>query len=223
MESLPLFSVFMRIILSMVMGGLVGLEREIHGCAAGLRTHILVCMGSALFMVTSIDMAAMYGHFSPVDPTRIAAQVVTGIGFLGAGAIIRYGWSIRGLTTAASIWAVSAIGLTAGAGLYKPAAITTLIVLAVLFLSRFEDLMETHMHGKVLSVMLSLGGKTGLDEIKSIIEVYGGRIRKITSEDVPGGKSRKFIFDVMVYYSIHQKDIVSDTAALPGVEEVEMK
>jgi putative Mg2+ transporter-C (MgtC) family protein len=220
---MPFFTILLRIVLSMIMGGLVGLEREIHGCAAGLRTHILVCMGSALFMITSIEMSVLYGHLGAVDPTRIAAQVVTGIGFLGAGAIIRYGWSIRGLTTAASIWAVSAVGITVGAGLYTPAVITTTIVLAVLFFSRIEDYMESHMHGKTLSVVLSRAGHTGIDEVKNIIEVYGGRIRKISSEDVPGEKSRRFIFDMMVYYSIHQKDILSDIATLPGVEEVDMK
>jgi putative Mg2+ transporter-C (MgtC) family protein len=213
--------IFVRIMLACLMGGLVGLEREIHGCAAGLRTHILVCIGSALFMITSIEMAVMYKHLGPVDPTRIAAQVVTGIGFLGAGAIIRYGWSIRGLTTAASIWAISAIGLACGSGEYMPAAVTTVIVLGVLFLSRIEDYMESKMHGKILEV--SLAGGTTVAEVKNIIEVYGGRIRRITSEEASSGKSRRFVFDVMVYYSVHQRDIVSDIAALLGVEEVEFK
>ena len=81
---------------------MVGFERELHGCAAGLRTHILVCVGATLFIITSISMV-QYSEL--VDPTRIAAGVVTGIGFLGAGAIMRYGASIRGLTTASSIWA----------------------------------------------------------------------------------------------------------------------
>ena len=219
-----LFSTLLiRIVLAMIMGALVGFEREIHGCAAGLRTHILVCMGAALFMITSIEMSVLYGHLGAVDPTRIAAQVVTGIGFLGAGAIIRYGGSIRGLTTAASIWAVSAVGIAVGAGLFKPAAITTVIVIAVLFLSRFEDFMEAHMHGKTLSVVLSRAGRTGIDEVKNIIEVYGGRIKKISSEDVPDEKSRKFIFYLMVYDIMHKKDIISDVATLPGVEEVDMK
>lgn len=215
--------IFVRIMLACLMGGLVGLEREIHGCAAGLRTHILVCIGSALFMVTSIEMAVMYKDLGPVDPTRIAAQVVTGIGFLGAGAIIRYGWSIRGLTTAASIWAISAIGLACGSGEYMSAAVTTVIVLGVLFLSRIEDYMESKMHGKTLEVQLSLAGGTTVAEVKNIIEVYGGRIRRITSEEASSGKSRRFVFDVMVYYSVHQRDIVSDIAALLGVEEVEFK
>ena len=131
-----------RIILSAVLGGLVGLERQIHGRAAGLRTHILVSVGSGLFMLVSILVSSSYGHLGSVDPSRIAAGVVTGIGFLGAGAIIRYESNIKGLTTAASIWAVAAIGLAAGAGLYAPALITTVVVVAVLILSRLEERME---------------------------------------------------------------------------------
>ncbi|MFQ5953295.1 MAG: MgtC/SapB family protein, partial [Candidatus Omnitrophota bacterium] len=86
--------VLLRLFLSVLFGGLVGIEREIHGRAAGLRTHILVSLGSALFMVTSILVGASYGHVGDIDPSRIAAGVVTGIGFLGAGAIIRFGTSI---------------------------------------------------------------------------------------------------------------------------------
>ncbi len=220
---MELSTLVVRILLSGLMGALVGLEREIHGCAAGLRTHILVSIGSALFMISSIYMSVSYSHLGQVDPSRIAAGIVTGIGFLGAGAIIRYGWSIRGLTTAASIWTVAAIGMAVGAGLYTPAAVTTVVVVAVLFLSRIEEFMESRMQSSTLVVAVNLDKKTGLDEVKSIVEVYGGRIKRISSEDIAGGKSRRFLFDVLVYYSAHRGDIVSDIASLPGVEEVEFK
>lgn len=131
--------VVIRMLTAAFLGALIGLERELHGCAAGLRTHILVSMGAALFMLISIHVAEAYGHLGDVDASRIAAGVVTGIGFLGAGAIIRYGSSIRGLTTAASIWAISAIGLAVVAGMYEAAVITTLIGLMILFLSRVEE------------------------------------------------------------------------------------
>ncbi|MFH1798937.1 MAG: MgtC/SapB family protein [Candidatus Omnitrophota bacterium] len=131
--------VLARILVSAFLSALIGLERELHGCAAGLRTHILVSMGASLFMLISIHVAEVYGRFGDVDPSRIAAGVVTGIGFLGAGAIMRYGGSVRGLTTAASIWAVSAIGLAVGAGMYEAAAITTFIGLVILILSRLEE------------------------------------------------------------------------------------
>lgn len=131
-----------RLLLSAVLGAVVGIEREVHGRAAGLRTHILVCLGSALFMITSVLISTQYGHLGGVDPSRIASGVVTGIGFLGAGAIIRFGTSIKGLTTAASIWAVAAVGLAVGAGLYIAAGVTAFLVLVVLFLSRLEEKMD---------------------------------------------------------------------------------
>lgn len=124
----------MRLSVATLCGGLIGLEREIHGKVAGLRTHALVSLGSALIMLVSVDMFAAYRGMASVDPTRIAAQVVSGIGFLGAGAIIRFPTGITGLTTAASLWVVSAIGLASGAGFFRPALATTILVLMVLVL-----------------------------------------------------------------------------------------
>jgi len=122
-----------RLFVATLFGGLIGLERELHGKVAGFRTHALVCLGAALIMVVSIDIYAAYRGVAVVDPSRIAAQVVSGIGFLGAGAIIRFPTGITGLTTAASLWAVSAIGLACGAGFFKPAVAATAMVLLVLF------------------------------------------------------------------------------------------
>ena len=114
---------------------LVGLERGIHGKDAGFKTYTLVCLGSALMMVLSTEIFLIYKGVASVDPSRIAAQVVTGIGFLGAGAIIRsQQGSVRGLTTAAGIWTICGIGMACGVGLYKIAIITTLLVLVILIL-----------------------------------------------------------------------------------------
>jgi putative Mg2+ transporter-C (MgtC) family protein len=139
---MPLGVVLFRLFLSSLLGAIVGVEREIHKRAAGFRTHILVCIGSTLFMLTSVSVAFSYSGAGDADPSRIAAGVVTGIGFLGAGAIIRYGESIKGLTTAASVWVVASIGLSVGAGMYWAAVATTGIVLAVLVLSRLEEQFE---------------------------------------------------------------------------------
>ena len=113
-------SVVVRLLLASVFGALVGLEREIHEHPAGMRTHLLVSLGSAGFTVLSIDVFGVDG-----DPGRVAAQVVTGVGFLGAGAIIKEGATIRGLTTAASLWAVAAVGMAAGAGAWGVAVTAT--------------------------------------------------------------------------------------------------
>ncbi len=127
----------LRIALAAGLGAAVGLEREISEHEAGLRTHMLVAVGSALFTLVSAygfgEFFAQGTPFVPVDPTRIAAQIVTGIGFLGAGAIIRQGMNVRGLTTAATLWAVAAIGLAAGAGYYGGAVATTIVVILALW------------------------------------------------------------------------------------------
>ena len=134
------FETVLRLLLAVLFSGLIGMEREMSGRAAGFRTHILVCVGSALIMLTGLHLQAAAGeHAVSVDPTRIAAQVVSGIGFLGAGTIIQFRDSVRGLTTAASLWAVAGIGLAIGSGFYTGAAASTLIVLStLLLLSRIE-------------------------------------------------------------------------------------
>ncbi len=129
--------VIVRLALAAVLGGLVGIEREKHNKKiAGFRTHILVCVGSALIMLTSLYIFEIYSNNVAVDPSRIAAGVVTGIGFLGAGTIIRSGASVMGLTTAASLWAVSGIGLAVGCGFYVAGYATTAIALATLYVLR---------------------------------------------------------------------------------------
>ena len=129
--------VTIRLVLAALLGGAIGLERELREREAGLRTHLLVSVGAAVFTLVSAYGFAdfRYGLQTGItlDPTRIAAQIVTGIGFLGAGAIIRQGLSVRGLTTAATLWVVAAIGMAAGAGYYSVAVIGTGIVLFSLY------------------------------------------------------------------------------------------
>ena len=115
-----------------VLGGLIGFERELHGKVAGFRTHSLVALGSALIMLVSVHIFIMYQGSVSVDPSRIAAQVVTGIGFLGAGTIIRFPTGVKGLTTAAGLWTASGIGLACGLGYFRAAFIATVITLLVL-------------------------------------------------------------------------------------------
>lgn len=125
-----------KLLLAALLGGIIGYIRERYGKAAGLRTHIMVCFGSTLFTLVSLYMATA---FNEVDPSRIASMVVSGIGFIGAGAILREGGAVKGLTTASSIWAVAAIGLAVGVGMYSAAIAATVIAVVVLeVLSKFE-------------------------------------------------------------------------------------
>jgi putative Mg2+ transporter-C (MgtC) family protein len=129
--------VLLRLALAAALGAAIGLEREIREREAGLRTHLLVSLGSALFTIVSAygfhTFLASGQSVVRADPSRIAAQIVTGIGFLGAGAILRQGLSVRGLTTAATLWVVAAIGLATGAGYYSAAVVTTVLVLVSLW------------------------------------------------------------------------------------------
>ena len=138
--------VFMvRLLLAMLLGGVIGAERERKHRSAGFRTHILVTVGSCMFMIVSISMPMMIstmpnGIVNNADPGRIAAQVVSGIGFLGAGAIIQDKGKVRGLTTAASLWVVAAIGLAVGAGMYVTAISTTFFLFLILSVfAKFEE------------------------------------------------------------------------------------
>ena len=134
----------LRILVGTALGGVIGYERDIHGRPAGLRTHALVALASATFMVISTHLAYYQhyhaGDFTEIDGSRIAASVVSGIGFLAGGAILRTGFSIQGLTTAAGLWLVAAIGLCAGGGMYIESVAATVIgVAALTLLRRFED------------------------------------------------------------------------------------
>jgi putative Mg2+ transporter-C (MgtC) family protein len=144
MQPMPLevSEIVLRLGLASVLGGLVGLERDIHGRAAGLRTHLLVSLGSAVFMLLSIFVASTArGDRFASDPGRIAAQIIAGIGFLGAGVIIKERATVRGLTTSACLWMVAGVGMAAGAGYALVAGITTAFALVgLIVLKAFEKL-----------------------------------------------------------------------------------
>ena len=176
--SLPLLlELFRRILVSALCGALIGLERDIHGRAAGLRTHTLVAIGSALFTIISILIAmppdAQQLVYSK-DISRIAAQVVSGIGFLGAGTIIKTGFSVKGLTTAACLWFVAALGMACGIGLCIPAVLVALLGLLVVFSGKqlehklhrlypFQLIIETRSDSRIEDVKLFLEQTHELD------------------------------------------------------------
>jgi putative Mg2+ transporter-C (MgtC) family protein len=149
-------TIIIRLLLAILLGGAIGLERESRGRPAGLRTHILVCLGATIIMLASQSMALLSQSLSPaarvqVDPGRIAAGIVTGIGFLGAGAIIRIGDLVRGLTTAGCIWFVAALGIVVGEGLYSLGILATAFALIVLLaLSHLERRIEPVVYRSIL-------------------------------------------------------------------------
>jgi putative Mg2+ transporter-C (MgtC) family protein len=211
--------ILLRVVLAGLLGGAIGFEREIREREAGLRTHLLVAVGAALFTLVSA-----YGwhdfHFSnqsgvTYDPTRIAAQIVTGIGFLGAGAIIRQGLSVRGLTTAASLWVVAAIGIAAGAGYYSGAVITTIVVLVSLWPLRilaYRIIERVRPGEKRLEVELRANESPAL--LLETLESHGGAVRAFEVED--SNDRRRVTLDLRL--EGHQPHTV--TAALMRLEPV---
>ncbi|MFD0868226.1 putative Mg(2+) transport ATPase [Chlamydia abortus] len=182
------FDLTIRIILALLLGGLIGLEREWNNHAAGFRTHILVCVGSASIMLLSIYgfSAFVYEANVRTDPARLAAQVISGIGFLGAGAILRTGPTVSGLTTAASIWVVAAIGLSVGAGFYYAAILVTGLVLISLFLL---NKWEKHMmwHRRTQEITLRIVDRPGsLGNIATLLGNHSIQIKNIHMEHEQG-------------------------------------
>ena len=178
------WEIALRLGLAVVFGGVVGFERESQNLPAGFRTHILVCVGAALIMLVSA-----YGFSGSLaeatDRSRIAASVVTGIGFLGAGTILRQRGNIRGLTTAASIWVVSGIGLAVGIGFYFPALLATgLVLVSLLVLGRLDRVLISSYRSKYLTMCLS--DRAGL--VKEIVGIFADlklNIRKIEFGELP--------------------------------------
>ena len=230
MENLTISNVEVvaRLLATVVLCGLIGLERETRDQAAGFRTHILLGLGAALFTLVSAYGFAEFtraalesgGRGVQFDPTRIAAQVVTGVGFLGAGAIIRRGLDVRGLTTAASLWAAAAIGLASGAGYYFGAAATTAVVLIALYLlrgvrvyvvSRFRTAFG------VLDVHFADAGSE-ISSVLAIIEGRGVRIRN-TDAEIENGRAG-YSLQLRIPPGRSVQEMLGEISALPTVERV---
>lgn len=179
----------LRLLLGTMMGGLIGYERQTHGRPAGFRTHMLVCTASVLLMLVSeynYHLTEGGAPFMRVDPGRIAAGAITGIGFLGAGVIVKTGATISGLTTAACIWMVSAIGLSVGTGMYVPAfAGFVLTIFALLVMRAFEKKMPGTLYR---TLVIAAAGGLDEDEVDLLLQKHGASLQGVDYEkDVASG------------------------------------
>lgn len=215
-----------KLVLAALLGGMIGLEREMHGRPAGFRTHLLVSLGSCLFAITSIHFYTEYGNFSGsqpvgVDPGRVAAQVVTGIGFLGAGAIIREKFSVRGLTTAACLWVAAAIGVSCGIGLFGLSITVTLIALAsLLFLKKTEKMLnrDTYLYLRIWSEDLPLQ----IDKIESRLAECDLHSQHLSIEKNIATAELHLVYQVKYTAKRLPADPVHLLASLVGVKRVVM-
>ena len=173
----------LRMLAAVFAGGLIGFERNYHGRPAGFRTHTLVCTASAMLMLVTVYEA----HWMPktvalvqVDPTRMAQGIMTGIGFLGAGAIIKEGLSVRGLTTAASIWTTAAIGILAGIGFYFPLVIATILTIGVLSAFRWIESMMPAQAYYHFAVHFERGSPVTERTLRELVERHGFSIANLS-------------------------------------------
>jgi putative Mg2+ transporter-C (MgtC) family protein len=224
MPDVEWWDVLLRIVVAAGLTGAIGLERELRERAAGLRTHMLVGVGSALFTIVSAYGWADFRFSTPqgivFDPTRIAAQIVTGIGFLGAGAIIRQGLSVRGLTTAASLWVVAAIGMASGAGYYSAAVVATLIVLISLWPLRIAAhrlLVRVRPEEGRLHVQLPPGGSAA--PLLAHLEEVGARVDTLELEE--GESARNVAVTVHLGDRAKAAEMVEGLSRVEGVRRVE--
>jgi putative Mg2+ transporter-C (MgtC) family protein len=214
--------VLLRLLVAALLGGAIGFERELRERQAGLRTHLVVSVGAALFTLVSAygfrEFMVQGGSLVRTDPTRIAAQIVSGIGFLGAGAIIRQGLSVRGLTTAATLWLVAAIGMASGAGYYSAAVIATLgglITLGPLRIFAFRVVRRFRPEIDRLLVEVPAGGSPA--PVIEVIELVGSRV--LAMEIAQEGDRRSIAIDVEIRETTAPM-IVARVADIDGVLEV---
>jgi putative Mg2+ transporter-C (MgtC) family protein len=214
-----------RITVGAAFGGVIGYERDRHGRPVGLRTHLIVAMAAATFMVISSQFV-YFQHYSKddlvaVDPSRIAASVVSAVGFLGGGAILRTGITVHGLTTAAGLWLVTAIGMSSGAGMFVESGVVMLMgLLALTVLRRLED-KEDHLHRRRVTVVLGEQAK----DITAIVESLTKLLAKVSDVEyekrLEDGKKRIVAtFDVQYDASVGIAKLVEAVEAIPDVRRV---
>ena len=216
-------SIIARLVFAALCGGLIGIEREAKRRAAGFRTHILVAVGSTLVMMTSKFVFLEYQGIVTVDPTRLGAQVISGIGFLGAGTILREGFSVKGLTTAASLWAVSCIGLAVGAGYYIGAFVTTFVIYITLntlkrFVAKGNPSRNLYIEADNLSRQAA--------DIGAIIKRYGGNLHTLEVLYADSASAKRKSDSIVMKAIVFPKDeeslnmTISAIRALDGIRDL---
>jgi len=210
----------LRLFVAAILGGFIGIEREYHGRSAGFRTQILVAIGSALAMVVSLNFAEFYGDGSAVgviriDPARVAYGVMGGIGFLGAGAIIRYSVGVRGLTTAASLWCTAAVGLACGFGMFEIAAVATGLVVFVLFiLSRLHIIIPSKSYRSV-TITAPIGDGDNVSRFKQALQDHGIKVADIAYDRDAESRSETITFHVSLSARSRPDSVAALAHALP--------
>jgi putative Mg2+ transporter-C (MgtC) family protein len=218
------YEMILRLLLGAVIGGIIGYERQVHGRPAGFRTHILVCVACVLLMNASgyyHSLGVSEPAYLRADPGRIAAGAITGVGFIGAGVVLRTGFSIQGLTTAATIWMVSAIGLAVGEGLYLAGIVTTGITMfALVVLRRIESRMPK-LYSRVLTIVT--GDNVEEDDIIAVLTKHDVHISNVDYEQCSISETTTYNYAVSFYNKKLIKSILGELSSLADVKRVCVK
>lgn len=209
------YEIALRLFLACILGGVVGWTRERVHKPAGFRTHVLVALGSSLITIMSIYAFADFGTL-PRDPARIAANIVTGIGFLGAGTIMREGSSVRGLTTAASIWVVAGIGMAIGSGMYFPAIVTTVLAFIIL-----EGIIEKYFIRKQHNLTINISSDSKIREIGEILHKYDISIKHVSILPINNSEYISVVFSVRVLVQENIREAINELKKIEGIVSVQ--
>lgn len=213
-----------KMVLACVSGSIIGMERSQKNRPAGLRTHALVAVGATIVMIISLEMFEKYHHLTNADPMRLGAQVISGIGFLGAGTIIRNGVNVKGLTTAASLWAVATIGLAIGSGLYQISILGTLIIYFTLrVLWKFEK--RNSMKSSNLEIYVLAKNQIGqFGFIGQALAKYNIKILKVDiDEQDEEDENIEIYLQLSVPYDVEQLKLVRELEGKMGIIKVEIE
>ena len=213
-----------KLILAFTAGALIGIEREKHGRPAGMRTHVLVCTGACLMMIISEGVFAKYSHLNAdgiarIDPGRIGAQIITGIGFLGAGVILKEGASVRGLTTAACLWYVAGVGMAFGFGMTAIGILSTILAFVALFALKHVDTLLRKDRFLRLSV-ITVGDKDIFAEMKNIFRAHSLVTANIEQEYDLENQRIQYDFIITHHHRPMGRTLIDEISKLDGVTNV---
>lgn len=216
--------IILRVLVGAVLGAAVGLERERQDQPAGLRTHMILVIGATLAMVLSVNLGYLFARpGTPADPARLAAQVISGIGFLGAGAILRYGFTVKGLTTATSLWTMAIVGMAVGAGYYLIGVVTTVMILVVLaLLNIIEDRFLRTSVSRFLSIEASYK-KGVVKNIRHIVEEFSDSVSSFNIQK--SVKDKRMRIQIVARISQDQKleDLIDNLSDISGVRNLKVE
>lgn len=216
--------IIVRLLIGAVVGGIIGFERSTHGRAAGFRTHLLVCVAGVLIMIVSEYyhyLSVWDPSYIRVDPARLAAGAITGVGFLGAGVIVKMGLNVQGLTTAACLWIVSAIGLSIGSGLYTAGLVSFVITYLALWLLRMVEDRMPRLSYRFMTIIM----KEDVDEeaITSVIRKYDSAVTNINYEKDIEKKESSFDITISLSDRTSVKKILDELSSLQNVKRVAIR